>query len=494
MKKVIAGFVVGMSIVAFGDDSSFIAAYDAKKYADAAKEIKEVNMSNPAVARRAGVMYYEGEGVECDKTKGKELLEQAMFAGESIAAVNLAKIYCKLEKDFPKAAWCAMVLESRKDSLCEEDKKDLEKLLRGYLGKDYEKEVVSYVIQLHQQLKNEIAERKKKMEEAAHVQEELSKKIAETEKEKKDLEGNVAKAQEEIKKQIEKIAEVETKLSAVNQKLVDAQKQIKERDDKLSAAEKNLANFEKQRKEKDNQIAGLKKELEQAKVTGSAEAMRQIKELTDRLSAAGEELAEAKKDCAEKSEKIADLEGKIDQVKRDFEASAAKFEEMKEKYERLREVHNRCSVIDDKQYKKLKKEYDELRENYEKLYDGYNDLLKEYQRVINGRTSASDSVNFIRGWNTFWAAPGNFARVFPAVEKVYDVGELDANPGVGFFAATIEAPVLLVCEAIPTALDFCNGFLDMITLGAYGNWLYSDKLTPKWWERDNGHFPWLDRE
>ena len=468
MKKVIAGFVVGMSVVAFGDDQSFIAAYDAGKYEDAAKEINEVNMSESAVARRAGVMYYVGKGVECDQTKGVELLEQAMFAGEPIAAVNLAKIYCELGKNLPKAAWCAMVGESRKESLCEEDKKDLKKLLREHLGKDYQTNVVSYVIQLHQQLKNEIAENKKKMGEAA----ELSKKIEEAEKEKKDLGEKLVAAQEEAKKQ---------------------RGTIKGLEDKLSVAEKNLEDSENQITAKDNQIAKLEEEIKQGQ--GKIEdAARQIKELEDKLSAVSEALAEAKKDCAEKSEKIADLEGKIDQVKRGLAASAAKFEEMKEKYERLREVHNRCSVIDDRQYKKLKKEYDELRENYEKLYDGYNDLLKEYQRVINGRTSASDSVNFIRGWNTFWAAPGNFARVFPAVEKVYDVGELDANPGVGFFAATIAAPVLLVGEAIPTALDFCNGFLDMITLGEYGNWLYSDELTPKWWERDNGHFPWLDRE
>ena len=469
MKKVIVGFVVGMSIVAFGDDQSFIAAYDAGKYEDAAKEINEVNMSEPAVARRAGVMYYEGKGVECDQTKGVELLEQAMFAGEPIAAVNLAKIYCELGKNLPKAAWCAMVGESRKKSLCEEDKKDLEKLLREHLGNDYQTNVVSYVIQLHQQLKNEIAENKKKMGEAA----ELSKKIEEAEKEEKDLEGKLVAAQEETKKQ---------------------EGTIKGLEDKLSVAEKNLEDSEKQCAAKDSQIAKLEEEIKQQWQGKNEDAARQIKELKDKLFAVGEELAEAKKDLAEKCAKIADLEGKIDQVKRDLAARAAELGKMKEKYERLREVHNRCSVIDDKQYKKLKKEYDELRENYEKLYDGYNDLLKEYQRVINGRTSASDSVNFIRGWNTFWAAPGNFARVFPAVEKVYDVGELDANPGVGFFAATIAAPVLLVGEAIPTALDFCNGFLDMITLGAYGNWLYSDELIPKWWERDNGHFPWLDRE
>ena len=101
MKSIILIAVAALGVAVHAGESQFIAAYDAGKYDDAAKQIDGLDTSKPGVARRLGVMYYDGRGVAGDQVKGRDLLEAAMLGGDATAAINLAKIYFKLEKNSP---------------------------------------------------------------------------------------------------------------------------------------------------------------------------------------------------------------------------------------------------------------------------------------------------------------------------------------------------------------------------------------------------------
>ncbi len=194
MRLLLSTVFVGIGCLTFADDAAFIQAYDAERFDVAAGRVQDADMSNPGVARRVGVMYFNGKGVKRDQAKGRELLEQAMMAGDAMAAINLAKIYFKIEKNVPKAAWCLMVAECSGDVSVQPDVIRL----RECLGENYLKGVLSYITQLRGLLADEQMalrtkdekygqERSTLTEQISSIQGELKKKSAAWEREREVL-------------------------------------------------------------------------------------------------------------------------------------------------------------------------------------------------------------------------------------------------------------------------------------------------------------------
>lgn len=132
-------------------DDAFIRAYDARKYSEAASLIEHVNVSNIEVTRRLGVMYYEGRGITSNQAKGLELLEDAMEKGCVQSAINLVKIYFRIEKNTPKASRCLLEAEKCNN---EAFKDEIEKL-KTLLGPQYKEGLATYIQQLRGMLKEE---------------------------------------------------------------------------------------------------------------------------------------------------------------------------------------------------------------------------------------------------------------------------------------------------------------------------------------------------
>lgn len=220
---------LGVATSAWASDSKFINLYDSGKFEEAAKQLEGLDTANADVARRLGVMYYSAKGVERDQAKGRALLEQAMMAGDATAAVNLAKIYFKIEKNSPKAAWCLMVAEGLKDASV---KDDVEKL-RGYLGDDYLRGVVSYVAQLRDLLSSEQAALENKTAEANRERMSLTRQITSCQEESKKMNESIAHEREEFKLVKDDLGK---KLAAAEEASAADKKKIEEVSAKLALA------------------------------------------------------------------------------------------------------------------------------------------------------------------------------------------------------------------------------------------------------------------
>lgn len=496
MKKLIITALAAIGGMAFADQSSFVQAYDAGKFDEAAKQIEGLDTANADVARRLGVMYYNAKGVEGDQAKGRALLEQAMMAGDATAAVNLAKIYFKIEKNSPKAAWCLMVAEGLKD---ESVKDDVAKL-RGYLGDDYLKGVASYIAQLRDLLSSE--------------QMALKNKTAETDRERTALTKQITSCQEEAKKKDEAFAreregfesakdELGKKLAAAEGATAADKKKIEELNEKLAAAGRDRSALEKLTEEceaskktsaaRDQELEKVKKELEEA----GAESKRLATELETANKSYKAVLDKYNALVANSNQKVSNSENAVVEAKKEAEEANQKYKEMLTKYNKLVDKYN--DLV--KKYNSMLKIYKRSSAMVSPIDYFGNDLDEDATEVAEkskgpkkeSEYSVGDGIG--RGWNTFWCAPCNFVRVGPAAKSVYDTTTRNTNGAYGFFVSAISAPVILCCEVVPTVCDFGNGLVDMLTLGAYGNWLYSDSLTSMWWKRDDAHFfPWIDRE
>lgn len=227
MKKFMITVFATIGTMVLADRTSFVQAYDAGKFNEAARQIEGLDTTNADVARRLGVMYYNAKGVDGDKVKGRELLEQAMMAGDATAAVNLAKIYFKIEKNSPKAAWCLMVAEGLKDASVKDDVVKL----RGYLGDEYLKGVTLYIAQLRDLLSSEQVALKNKTAEADRERTSLTKQIMSCQEEIKKMDEAFAHEREEFKSAM---AGLGKKLAAAEEKMAAGKKKIEELSGKIA--------------------------------------------------------------------------------------------------------------------------------------------------------------------------------------------------------------------------------------------------------------------
>lgn len=253
MRRLFFMAFVGIGGLVFSDDASFIRAYDAGQFDVAAGRIQDANMSNPEVVRRVGVMYYNGKGLKGDQAKGRELLEQAMLAGDAMAAINLAKIYFKIEKNSPKAAWCLMVAECSADTSIQTDVIRL----RECLGDNYLKGVSSYITQLRGLLADEQAalrnkvteygqERSALTEQIASMQVALKKKTAEYERERAELAEKISSEQATVKRLRSEFAKEREVFLAERKKQDGVLAAVKASSEKeLEAAQKDIAGYRK---------------------------------------------------------------------------------------------------------------------------------------------------------------------------------------------------------------------------------------------------------
>jgi len=220
-------------------ENDFVDAYDAGEYEKAARQIDGLDTSNPRLARRLGVMYYEGLGVAEDRERGKELLENAMLRGDAQAAINLAKIYFKREGNEPKAAWCLLVAEEAVDPAAKADVA----ALRGLMGRQYLRNVALYIAQLRGALKEERDEAKKNAAEFDVVRAEFQRQIATAAERQKVFEAKLKQSEEAVR-QVEvtlaaeksRVENIATDLATANAKVSAAETECRKRMEDLVAA------------------------------------------------------------------------------------------------------------------------------------------------------------------------------------------------------------------------------------------------------------------
>ena len=305
-------------------ENDFVDAYDAGEYEKAARQIDGLDASNPRLARRLGVMYYEGLGIAEDRERGKELLENALLSGDAQAAINLAKIYFRRERNEPKAAWCLLVAEEAVDPAV---KADVE-ALRGLMGKQYFKNVALYIAQLRVALRDERVASKKREEESDGARVDLQRQISIAAERRKVLEAKLRQTEEAVR---------QVKLTL--------------------AAEKTRAD-------------GLATDL----INANAKVSTAETECRKRM----EDLAAAKASCQALIEKynslVASSNRKILSKESEAVELAKQWHEAKRKIE---ETEKRC-LEKDRKYKELKDMYNGIVEKHNKL----KELYKEATRLI----------------------------------------------------------------------------------------------------------------
>ena len=482
MKSIILTAVAALGVAVLASESQFIAAYDAGKYDEAAKQIDGLDTSKPEVARRLGVMYYDGRGVAGNQVKGKGLLEAAMLDGDATAAINLAKIYFKLEKNSPKAAWCLLVAEGSGDASVKEDVAKLHERLGG----QYLKGVELYIKQLRGLVRDEQAAMTKKTAEYDKERASLRQQITSAAEKNESLEKKLKEATEAAAEEKGKAKDLAEKLSAAT----DEKEKLAKAKDELDAAsrravEKEASSSEKNKK-LEEELAKIKAELEST----TAEA----KKSSDELEAANKKykaIFDKYNDLiASSNQKVSTGTTALAEAKAELEEANKKYKDMLGKYNKLVEKYNDLVKRYNNAMKLLKSGTVKLNPNdLENLDD---EMIAQILNAAEERDRAIDRYgSFGRAWNTFFCFPCNFIRSGFAAHNIYSAFD---NKVCGFFTAAISTPVVFCCEAVPTVCDFGNGLVDMLSAGTYGDWLYSDDLTSQWYKRDDTHFPWLDRE
>lgn len=474
--------------VAFADPGSFVRAYDAGDFDGAAGQLEGLDTADPGIARRLGVLYYKGQGVACDRAKGLALLEQAMTGGDATAAVNLAKIYFMTEKNVPKAAWCLFVAESLKDASVRNDVTRL----RGCLGDGYLKGVASYVAQLQDVLASERAALKDKASEAERERTSLTRQIESCQAKAKEKVETFAREREALTAEKENLGQ---KLAAAEKAMATDRERIEELNAKVAEAASARSSLDKVNEEhaaskrenaaRGEEIERLKREL--------AEAATEARKVGEELAAANkrhqEVLGKYNALVASSNQKASSYENALAEAKTAAEEANRKHQELQSKYTRLVEKYN--DLV--REYNRLFKIYRDATANGSE-HDGSVAVAEVKAESEEDTKTDPHAGRFGRGWNTFFCAPCNFVRAIAATGRLYDETEKVTNGGYAFFIAAIGAPIVFCCEIVPTVCDLGNGLADMISLGAYGDWLYSGSIESRWYERDDSHFPWLDRK
>ena len=462
MKSIILTAVAALGVAVYASESQFIAAYDAGKYDDAAKQIDGLNVSKPEVARRLGVMYYDGRGVAGDQVKGRDLLETAMLGGDATAAINLAKIYFKIEKNAPKAAWCLLVAEGAGDVSVKEDIAKLHERL----GDQYLKGVELYIKQLRGLVRDEQAA--------------MAKKAAEYDKERASL-------RQQITSTAEKNESLEKKLKEASDAAAEEKGKAKAELDAASksAAEKEASSHERNKK-LEEELVKIKAELEST----TAEAKKSSDEL-ETANKKYKEIFDKYNDLvASSNQKVSTGATALAEVRAELEEANKKYKDMLGKYNKLVDKYNDLVKRYNNAMKLLKSGTVKL--NPKDLENLDDEMIAQILNAAEERDRAIDRYgSFGRAWNTFFCFPCNFIRSGFAAHNIYSAFD---NKVCGFFTAAISTPVVFCCEVVPTVCDFGNGLVDMLSAGTYGDWLYSGDLTSQWYKRDDTHFPWLDRE
>lgn len=482
MKSIILTAVAALGVAVHAGESQFIAAYDAGKYDDAAKQIDGLDTSKPEVARRLGVMYYDGRGVAGDQVKGRDLLEAAMLGGDATAAINLAKIYFKLEKNSPKAAWCLLVAEGSGDASVKEDVAKLHERL----GDQYLKGVELYIKQLRGLVRDEQAAIAKKTLEYDKERASLRQQITSAAEKNESLEKKLKEATEAAAEEKGKAKDLAEKLSAAT----DEKAKLAKAKDELDAASKSAVEKEASSSEKnkklEEELAKIKAELEST----TAEA----KKSSDELEAANKkykEIFDKYNDLvASSNQRVSTGTTALAEAKTELEEANKKYKDMLGKYNKLVEKYNDLVKRYNNAMKLLKSGTVKL--NPKELENLDDEMIAQILNAAEERDRAIDRYgSFGRAWNTFFCFPCNFIRSGFAAHNIYSAFD---NKVCGFFTAAISTPVVFCCEVVPAVCDFGNGLVDMLSAGTYGDWLYSGDLTSQWYKRDDTHFPWLDRE
>ena len=489
MKNLLIRALVVLGGMVFADQKSFVQAYDTGKFDEAAKQVEGLDITNSGVARRLGVMYYSAKGVERDQAKGLALLEQAMMAGDATAAVNLVKIYFKIEKNSPKAAWCLMVAEGLKDTSVKDDVVKL----RGYFGDDYIKEVTSYIAQLRDHL--------------SRKQEAFTNRMAQADREHTALSNQIKFCQDEVRKKDEVIAHEREEFKSVKtdliKKLVAAEKAKTEAGRECMELSKKIRTCQEEALKKDEAIAHEREEFNSVKT-----------DLGKKLAAAEKAKTEVGRECAvlakrikscqeevkKKDEAIAHEREEFKSVKADFDKKLAATEKMvAERNRGLTALANQMKSFHEESPKKDEAVF----ARYKKRGDKNIEAAGKYNRMHKFNDNQPRTI--FRGKNTHWlgrglrtvcCSPFNFLRTIPAAREIYwGLSEKTVRcDGYSFFVAVASAPVTFCCEIVPTVCDFGNGLIDVVSLGTYGDWLYSGHVESHWYKRNNSHFPWIDGE
>ena len=139
----------------------------------------------------------------------------------------------------------------------------------------------------------------------------------------------------------------------------------------------------------------------------------------------------------------------------------------------------------------------ELDREHDKLQREHAELLIAYKRLKGKGNSASDrsSLKGIgRGFATLVMAPCNYFRIVPQTCEMADA--IESKNGCSQLSVIMAFP-LLVWDTIPTIADIADGVADIVSLGGYGDWLYSEEgfkgNSPWWYERSNKGFPWIQK-
>lgn len=276
----------------FANENEFVSAYDAAEYEEAARQVNGLDTSSPGVARRLGVMYYEGRGVAADCERGKGLLEDAMLSGDAQAAINLAKIYFRRERNEPKAAWCLLVAEETVDPTVKADSE----ALRGLMGKQYFKNVALYIAQLRVALRDEREASRKREEESDVARVDFQRQISNAAERREVLEAKLKMSEESVR-QVELTLAAEksradglvTDLAAANAKVSAAETECRRRMEDLASAKASRQALI----EKYNSLVASSNRKILAKESEAVELAKQWRE-------AQRKIEEAEKRCVEK--------------------------------------------------------------------------------------------------------------------------------------------------------------------------------------------------
>lgn len=403
--------------------ASFIELVDDEQYESAAKLIDQIDQNDPGVARRLGVMYYKAKGVPEDKAKGIALLENAMISGDSIAAINLVKIYYKAENDIPKAAWCLMLADTLNDKSVREDVDRM----KNVLGSDYTRNVITYIDNLRRDLENG---------KTSLIRAETSLKRLESLIDKERGDFKIAKdgLDKQLQESLSRCSEYKDEIYELNEELETANTRIEEYEKQLTTINAKLENVDQTKNDISNRAESLEKTIEENR----------------------SELA---------------LSSKLqDKLRKDLQALQKTYSALSTDYNALRVKHE-----------SLSKEHDELLVKYDVLQI---ELMKNNVEESEDNGLVSNIFSGVgRGASTVVHSPLNFKRAFKESDDLAYEMSKEVDKGYAHTVAYVSLPLLLGIQLVPTILDFANGTIDIATLGMYGNLIYRNGITPFWQDK-----------
>ena len=193
-------------------------------------------------------------------------------------------------------------------------------------------------------------------------------------------------------------------------------------------------------------------------ILGDAEWMKALRMRIERIE---DEKRKTEQELAATKERVA----RVAIAYTNLQATA---EMRNEQYSKEMATAKKVLAARDAECKRLQKELAEKSREYEELTEAV-----EIEAPVQTSTSWSGVNGVGRGLLTVAMAPCNLLRSFAAMQEVEDQ------------AVLFMLPITMAFETFPAIVDVVNGSLDIITFGAYGDNLYDDKTTWKWWERSN---------